>query len=276
MARSLRSLFVFSDADVVAPKDYLRQLVPQLAQPGVGCITCLPRGIEAHTLGDKMIALHYSFNYLPQWMLAQHATGIHWAIGHTMAVPRTVLEKLGGFKNFLNHLADDYELGNRVSQLELRVIVPPLLVDCVMPMETFGESFVRMQRWKRTIRRVRGLQFVGVSLTYPVFWALVLALLQPFAWWAWALLATVAIIRWLLTWGMQQIIKLPSWPCTWWFLPVMDIVEGITCVGAYFGNTILWNGRYYQLKPDGTIEFASSKCKYNRQHSEESMGFTPQ
>ncbi len=35
----------FSDADVVAPKNYLRQLVPRLAQPEVGCLTCLPRGI---------------------------------------------------------------------------------------------------------------------------------------------------------------------------------------------------------------------------------------
>ena len=130
----------FSDADVAAPENYLRQLVPQLAQPEVGCLTCLPRGIEARTIGGKMIALHYGFNYLPQWMLAQQTTGIHWAIGHTMAVPRAVLEKLGGFKNFLNHLADDYELGHRVSQLGLRVIVPPLLLDCVVPAESFGAS----------------------------------------------------------------------------------------------------------------------------------------
>ena len=135
-----------------------------------------------------MIALHYGFNYLPQWMLAQQTTGIHWAIGHTMAVPRAVLEKIGGFKNFLNHLADDYELGNRVSQLGLRVIVPPLLLDCVVPAESFGEAFTRMQRWKRTIRRSRGTQFFGVIITYPVFWALILALLQPLAWWSWSAL----------------------------------------------------------------------------------------
>ena len=152
----------FSDADVAAPKDYLPQLVPRLAQPEVGCLTCLPRGVEARTVGGKMIALHYGFNYLPQWMLAQQTTGIHWAIGHTMAVPRAVLEKIGGFKNFLNHLADDYELGHRVSRLGLRVIVPPLLLDCVVPAESFSEAFTRMQRWKRTIRRSRGAQFPGL------------------------------------------------------------------------------------------------------------------
>jgi ceramide glucosyltransferase len=244
----------FSDADVAAPKDYLRQLVPRLVHPEVGCLTCLPRGIEAHTVGGKMIALHYGFNYLPQWMLAQRTTGIHWAIGHTMAVPRAVLEKIGGFKNFLNQLADDYELGHRVSQLGLRVIVPPLLLDCVVPAESFGEAFTRLQRWKRTIRRSRGAQFLGVIVTYPVFWALILILLQPLASWSWSVSAAVVLIRWLLAAGLQMVVKMPDWPRAWWLLPVVDVVEGITFFGAYFGNTIFWAGRRYKLLGDGTLK----------------------
>jgi len=249
----------FSDADVAAPKDYLQQLVPRLAQPGIGCLTCLPRGIEARTLGGQMIALHYGFNYLPQWMLAQQTTGIHWAIGHTMAVPRDVLGKLGGFKNFLNHLADDYELGHRVSQLGLRVIVPPLLLDCAVPAETFGEACTRMQRWKRTIRRSRGAQFLGVIITYPVFWALIFAFLQAFVWWSWSGLAATVIIRWLLAAGLQPVVKMPDWPRTWWLLPVVDVVEGITFFGAYFGRTIFWAGRRYTLLRDGTLEPVGSR-----------------
>jgi len=244
----------FSDADAVAPRDYLRQLVPRLAQPEVGCLTCMFRGIQARTAGGKMIALHFGFNYLPQWMLAQWTTGIHWAVGITMGVPREVLEKLGGFKNFLNHLADDYELGHRVSQLGLRVIVAPLLVDCVMSEESFGNAFARMLRWKRTIRRARGLQFLGVIFTYPVFWALILALIQPLAWWSWSALGLVVTIRWLLAAGLQAVVKIPDWPRAWWLLPVVDVVEGITFFGAYMGKTVFWAGRRYSLLRDGTLE----------------------
>jgi ceramide glucosyltransferase len=254
----------FSDADAVVPKDYLRQLVPRLAQPEVGCLTCLPRGIKARTVGGKMIALHFGFNFLPQWMLAQQTTGIHWAVGLTMAVPRVVLEKLGGFKNFLNHLADDYELGNRVSKLGLRVIVPPLLLDCVMPAESFGEALVRMQRWKRTIHRSRGLQSLGVIITYPVFWALILALTQPLAWWSWSALGLVVTIRWLLAAGLQPIVKLPDWSRAWWLLPVVDVVEGITFFGAYFGNTIFWAGRRYSLRRDGTLELGVAETQLEK------------
>jgi ceramide glucosyltransferase len=254
----------FSDADVAAPKNYLRQLVPQFAQPEIGCLTCLPRGIEARTLGGKMIALHYGFNFLPQWMLAQQTTGIHWAIGHTMAVPRAVLEKLGGFKNFLNHLADDYEIGNRVSQLGLRVIVPPLLLDCVVPAESFAKSFSRMQRWKRTIRRARGAQFLGVIITYPVFWALILALLHPLAGRSWTVLAVVVAIRWLSATGLQRVVKMPDWLSAWWLLPAVDVVEGVTFFGAYVGNTIFWAGRHYSLHRDGTLEPIASETRLGK------------
>jgi ceramide glucosyltransferase len=244
----------FSDADVFAPADYLRQLVPQLASPNVGCLTCLPRGIKAETLGARMIALHYGFNFVPQWMLAARTTGIHWAIGHTMAIPRAVLEKLHGFKNFPNHLADDYELGNRVSKLGLRVVVPPLLMDCVMPAESLAQAFVRMQRWKRTIRRSRGLQFFGVILTYPVFWAGLLVLLHPLSGWSWSILGLVAALRCLLAAGLQAAIKTPDWPRAWWLLPVVDILEVLAFFGAYSGASVCWAGRYYTLRRDGTLE----------------------
>ncbi len=247
----------FSDADAVVSRDHLRLLVPQVAAPGVGCLTCLPRGIAAGSAGGRMIALHYAFNNLPQWMLARQTTGIHWASGLTMAVPRGVLEQLGGFKNFLNHLADDYELGNRVSRLGLHVVVPPMLVDCAMASESFTSAFTRLLRWKRTIRRAHGIQSLGGIITYPVFWALVLALLQPFAWWSWSVLGLVVVIRWWLATGVATLVKIPDWPRIWWLLPIVDVVEAIACLGAYFGNAIFWAGRHYVLHSDGTLELAN-------------------
>ena len=244
----------FSDADVFAPADYLRQLVPHLAAPEVGCLTCLPRGIKTDTLGGRMIALHYGFNYVPQWMLALRTTGIQWAIGHTMAIPRPVLEQLNGFKNFPNHLADDYELGNRIAKLGWRVVVPPVLMDCVMPAESLGDSFGRMRRWKRTIRRSRGHQFLGVIITYPVFWALILALLHPLSGWSWGALGLVVAIRWLLAASLQAAVKMPDWPRTWWLLPLVDVVEGLAFFGAYAGDSVCWAGRHYTLRRDGTLE----------------------
>ncbi len=257
----------FSDADVFAPVDYLRQLVPQLAAPGVGCLTCLPRGVRADTLGGRMIALHYGFNYVPQWMLALRTTGIQWAIGHTMAIPRAVLEEMQGFQQFPNHLADDYEVGNRIAKMGYQVVVAPLLMDCAMPDECFTAAFTRMQRWKRTIRRSRGPQFAGVIITYPVFWALVLALLHPLSGWSWSLLGMVVALRWLLATGWQAALRMPDWPRAWWLLPIVDIVEGISFFGAYCGCNVSWAGRQYTLHRDGTLEPAVLKSPLDKSRS---------
>jgi len=244
----------FSDADVRVAPDYLVRLMPELTAPGVGCLTCLPRGLRADTLGGKVVALHYGFTYLPQWMLALRTTGIDWTIGHTMAVPRTVLERLDGFTGFLDHLADDYELGHRVAGLGLQVVLPPILVDCFMPRENLGAAFRRLLRWKRTMRRARGAAFAGSALTYPVFWAVVLVLLQPAAIWAWTTLAGVLTIRVLLAAWLQAWVRLPDWRRSWGLLPLVDVLEGLTLLGAYTGHTVTWAGRRYRLQPDGTLK----------------------
>ena len=98
-------------------------------------------------------------------------------------------------------------------------------------------------------------------LHFPVFWALILALIQPLAWWSWSALVLVVAIRWLLAAGLQAVIKLPDWPRAWWLLPVVDVVEGITFFGAYFGNTIFWAGRRYSLLRDGTLQPAAPEMQ---------------
>jgi ceramide glucosyltransferase len=216
-------------------------------------VTCLPRGVRARTAGSKLIALHYDFNYLPQWMLAMGTTGIEWAIGHTMAVPREVLARLGGFGDFLNHLADDYELGHRTTRLGLEVVLAPSLLDCVMAQETLGAAVRRLQRWKRTMRRARGTSFIGSGLTYPVFWAIILVMLQPTAWWSWLVLVGVVVVRWLSAAWLQTVVRLPDWGRSWWLLPLADWIEGLTFLGAYTGQTIFWAGRRYRLLANGTL-----------------------
>jgi hypothetical protein len=39
----------------------------------------------------------------------------------------------------------------------------------------------------------------------------------------------------------------------------VDVLEGITFFGAYFGNIIFWGGRRYSLLPDGTLELKISE-----------------
>ena len=186
-------------------------------------------------------------------MLARQTIGISWAIGHTMAVSREVLERLGGFGGFLNHLADDYELGRRTHRLGLEVVVAPVLVDCAMPDESIAFAVRRLQRWKRTIRRARGPASVGVVLTLPVVWATLWLIISPGSPLVWSLWTAVLALRWLGAWALQILVRMPDWHRIWWLLPLVDLLELWTLIGAYTGDHVWWRGQRYRLLPDGTL-----------------------
>jgi ceramide glucosyltransferase len=40
----------------------------------------------------------------------------------------------------------------------------------------------------------------------------------------------------------------------WWSVPLQDIYSFATWLGGFAGNTILWRGRRYYLRPDGRFE----------------------
>jgi len=104
------------------------------------------------------------------------------------------------------------------------------------------------------MRRARGPQFAGLALTYPTFWAGALCLVNPLAGWAWLTLGSLLALRMILAARMARRIGLPHWPRLRWWLPVLDLVEGLTFLGAYTGNTIVWAGRRFRLRADGTLE----------------------
>jgi hypothetical protein len=82
----------------------------------------------------------------------------------------------------------------------------------------------------------------------------VLVLLQPAAIWAWTTLAGVLTVRvWLAAW-LQAWVRLPDWRRSWGLLPLVDLLEGLTFLGAYTGQTVTWAGRRYRLQPDGTLK----------------------
>ena len=66
-------------------------------------------------------------------------------------------------------------------------------------------------------------------------------------------LGSTLAIRYSLAAWLQSFVRLPDWKRTWWLLPFVDIIEGITFIGAYTGRTIYWAGRSYHLMSDGTL-----------------------
>ena len=110
---------IVNDSDIRVESDYLRRVVAPLAAGDVGMVTCLYRGVAAATLGSKLEAIGISTDFCPGVLVAQQLEqGLHFGLGSTLAFRREDLQRIGGFKALVDFLADDYELGRRISALD--------------------------------------------------------------------------------------------------------------------------------------------------------------
>ena len=113
-------LIVISDSDVRAKPDLLTRLAAALQQPGVGFATCVPlrAGADRGRGPGSLVHQCRFYSFRGQCRLV---AGINFALGAVMALPRQVLESIGGFPAIADYLADDYQLGYRVSRAGLQV-----------------------------------------------------------------------------------------------------------------------------------------------------------
>ena len=109
-------IILVNDSDIRVPKDYLRTVIPPLADDSVGLVTCLYRGVSAPTPGSRLEALGISTDFVPGVLSAKFLEkGLHFGLGSTLAFRRRNLAEIGGFEAILDYLADDYEIGRRIA-----------------------------------------------------------------------------------------------------------------------------------------------------------------
>src|SRR5271166_1852550 len=76
---------IVNDSDIRIEPDYLRRVLAPLADPRVGMVTCLYRGVASPTLGSRLEALGISTDFCAGVLVARRLEGLHFALGSTMA-----------------------------------------------------------------------------------------------------------------------------------------------------------------------------------------------
>src|SRR5262249_23389186 len=129
-----------NDSDISVRPEYLRYVMHEFHDRGVGLVTCLYRGIGAKTLGSKLEALSTNSDFLPGVLCARQLEGgVHFGLGSTLAFPRKALESIGGFSALVDYLGDDYELGKRISEKGLAIKLGRAVVDHYVPDYSFAD-----------------------------------------------------------------------------------------------------------------------------------------
>ena len=240
---------VINDSDINVPPDYLRQVVGVLEDRAVGLVTCLFRGVAARNIGSVLESMAIACDFVPGVLCAKELEkGIHFAMGSTIALHRDVLERIGGFQGIADYLADDYELGHRVSNSGLRVAIADCIVEHYIPQYSCAAFLQHQVRWARTIRSCRPQGYAGMIFTFALPWSVAVLAMAPSFPLAWALVIVSLILRLMVTavsasfvLGDGQVVR------NLWLVPIRDFVTLLVWLLAYTGSSIIWRGNRFEL-----------------------------
>jgi len=244
---------VVNDSDIRVPEDYLRKVSAPLADPAVGMVTCLYRGVPSGTLGSRLESLGISTDFAGGVLVAREMEGMAFGLGSTMVFSRPALEAIGGFHPVLDYLADDYQLGSRIARSGLEVRLSEVVVQDFLPAYDFRKFLEHQIRWARTIRDSRRWGYVGLAVTYGIPWAVIALAFSAGAPWAWVLLAVTVALRMAASWFVSAKILNDSQSVRdLWLLPLRDAVALGIWIASFAGHRIEWRGQQYVLK-DGKL-----------------------
>lgn len=241
---------IVNDSDIRARPDYLRRVIAPLADLRVGMVTCLYRGVAGATLGSRLEALGISTDFCPSVLAARQVEGgIRFGLGSTLAFRRAELEKIGGFTSFVDYLADDYELGKRISALGLSVNLSPVVVETLLPPYRLREFLAHQLRWARGVRDARTGGYWGLVFTFGIFWALLGLAASRGALWAWIALAVVAFLRFAVALVVGRVVLQDSQALKYaWLIPLRDLIGVAVWIASLTGHTVTWRGDRFHLK----------------------------
>lgn len=241
---------IVNDSDIRVEPDYLQNITAPLANPAIGLVTCLYRGIAAPTLGSWLECLGISTDFAAGVLTSRSLErGIRFGLGSTLAFRRSDLKSAGGFEGFIDYLADDYQIGSRLAAAGKQIELSKMVVQTSLPAYSLREFWDHQLRWGRTIRDSRRSGYLGLVFTFGLVWAILAVLSAQGASWAWGLLAgafalrvTQAIVVGRLCLADRQVIRLLA------LLPLRDLIATGVWFASLFGHTIHWRGDTFQLK----------------------------
>jgi ceramide glucosyltransferase len=245
---------IVNDSDIRVEPDYLRRVIAPLADARVGMVTCLYRGVAGATLGSRLEALGIGTEFCAGVLAARHLEGgIRFGLGSTLAFRRAELEKIGGFVSFVDYLADDYELGKRISALGLTVELSEVVAETFLPPYSFQEFFAHQLRWARGVRDARAGGYLGLVFTFGLLWALLALAASRGALWAWSALAFTLLLRVAVALVVgRRVLQDGEIEKHYWLIPLRDLIAVVVWVASLAGHTVTWRGDRFRLK-DGRL-----------------------
>ena len=242
-------ILIVSDSDIRVAPGYLYAVAAPFADPKVGAVTCLYRGITDGTLVSEMEALGNTSDFDAGVLSAWQLGGVDFTLGATMATTKEHLAEIGGFEALVDHFSDDYELGHRIHALGYRVEVTTFPVFTVFPAQTWRQCFRHQVRWTLTMKHSQPWGHFSLIFTHGLPWAILAAAIAP----SWPVaafyLAGYVVLRgamaWTVgVWGVND----PLLRRKMYLVPLRDAFAFAVWLTSFFKRRIEWRGSEYYIR----------------------------
>jgi ceramide glucosyltransferase len=237
------------DSDILVGESHLSSLAGELERPGVGAVTCLYHGVGATSIWSWLAALGINADFLPNVVAALTLGAARPCFGATIALRRSTLQAIGGFRAVADCLHDDYAIGDRLRNAGYSITIPHFSVEHVCREQSARALLQNQLRAARTIRMINPAGYAGSIIAHPVAFAIPAALLD----WAHGapLLALAFAGRMILCLSVEYAFSLRRQ--AYWLAPFYDLLFLLVYAASFLGAGIYWRGERYRLKSDGTL-----------------------
>ncbi|HRJ55834.1 MAG TPA: glycosyltransferase family 2 protein [Anaerolineales bacterium] len=141
MSQATGEIFLLTDADILAEKDALKELVFNFADPNVGCVVAQTRMLSTkNSANESSGGIYWKYESI----IRKSETNIHSSVaatGHFMAIRRENARPLPD-----NIIIDDFYLAVMTMQKRLRVIAEPKAVVWERPVTSISDEVIRRRR----------------------------------------------------------------------------------------------------------------------------------
>jgi ceramide glucosyltransferase len=240
---------IINDGDIFVSPKYLTCVMAEFSAVKVGLVTAPYRGRAARSLWSRLEALGIATDFFAGVMTARRLEGgLHFGLGSTLAVRREALAAIGGLAPLVEYLADDYELGARISKAGYSVALCHDVVETAVPDYSLRSFWQHQLRWARTMQDSRRGGYFGLVVTYALPWAALNCIASGLALWSFSLLSIVILARTAVALSVgvgvlrdTQVLR------DLWLLPLRDSLALLLWLWSYADNTVVWRGERFTL-----------------------------
>jgi ceramide glucosyltransferase len=241
---------VVNDADIAVSPKYLERVMAPFADESIGLVTAPYLGVAQGGLWSRLEALGIATDFMVGVLTARKLEGgIRFGLGSTLATTKTALAAIGGFEALVDQLADDYEMGLRMSRAGLGVVLAHEVVATSVPKYSLHGFCEHQLRWARSTRDSRRAGFAGLGLTYVLPWAMLTVLASGGALWSVSLLSMALLVRVAVALNVGvgvlrdvQVLR------DLWLLPLRDCFALFFWAWSYASDVVVWRGEKFRLK----------------------------